>query len=309
MLASLRLALFTLALLPGFVSGVRHYDIVNNCPLPIDVYINGQNEGTLSSGGGSLARDYPDGWSGFIYSDFNRGNADGAGTVRAGFYGTNDYYYIVQDPNWLNVGVSIHPIDRAPRGGFCFTVECLVFDCQNSFTSPPTAFPPPTSAPPQTPLYSCPALNTGYRVTFCPDGTIPNYQTGPNTIHNVRSSEKCVDVQGGVFANGTPVQIYDCNGTQAQKWVIKRGGQQIKVSGTTYCLDAGSNPASGVGMKIWQCFDNLPAQQWIYTSDNTIRLASTNQCLDLTGGSLANGNPIQTWECAQLQNDNQVWRI
>ena len=30
----------------------------------------------------------PDRWSGFIYSDFNQGNADDAETVRAGFYGT-----------------------------------------------------------------------------------------------------------------------------------------------------------------------------------------------------------------------------
>ena len=32
------------------------------------------------------------------------------------------------------------------------------------------------------------------------------------------------------------------------------------------CID----PASGVGMKIWQCYANLPAQQWFYTDDNRI---------------------------------------
>jgi hypothetical protein len=25
-------------------------------------------------------------------------------------------------------------------------------------------------------------------------------------------------------------------------------------------------------MKIWQCYDNLPAQAWYYTSDNRIAL-------------------------------------
>lgn len=34
---------------------------------------------------------------------------------------------------------------------------------------------------------------------------------------------------------------YDCNGTTAQKWVIRRGGTKIKLSGTSYCLDAGSS--------------------------------------------------------------------
>lgn len=79
-------------------------------------------------------------------------------------------------------------------------------------------------------------------------------------IHPNGNVNKCLDVRGGVMANGTPVQMsvcpflglvstclmksacsYDCNGTQAQKWVIKRGGQQIKVSGTNFCLDAGSS--------------------------------------------------------------------
>ena len=28
-------------------------------------------------------------------------------------------------------------------------------------------------------------------------------------------------------------------------------------------------------MKIWTCYDNLPAQQWTYTSDDTIVLTGT----------------------------------
>jgi hypothetical protein len=31
-----------------------------------------------------------------------------------------------------------------------------------------------------------------------------------------------------------------------------------------------TDPASGVGMKIWQCYDNLPAQAWYYTLDERI---------------------------------------
>jgi len=32
--------------------------------------------------------------------------------------------------------------------------------------------------------------------------------------------------------------------------------------------------SSGVGMKIWTCYDNLPAQSWNYTSDNRMKLAN-----------------------------------
>ena len=31
-------------------------------------------------------------------------------------------------------------------------------------------------------------------------------------------------------------------------------------------------PGNGVGLKIWQCYDNLAAQQWFYTDDNRIKL-------------------------------------
>ncbi|KAJ2913301.1 hypothetical protein MD484_g7108, partial [Candolleomyces efflorescens] len=285
-------------LLSTAVLANRHFDIINNCPLSLNLLINGNFEGTLASGG-STTRDFPDVWSGVIYSDFNRGNVDTAGTVRAGFQGTNSYYYIVKDSKWLNVGIHVQPIDRAPRGGFCPSLECRVTagDCENAFTSQPTTFPPPTSAPPTSPLAQCPQTGTtpaGYRVTIQPKRDPTN---------------KCVDVQGGVLQNGTPVQLYDCNGTGAQKWVIKRGGQQIMLSGTGYCLDATSaNPANGLQMKIWECLPNVPAQQWTYTSDDTIVLTGTSKCLDLTQGSLANGNKIQVWDCA-AGNDNQVWII
>ncbi|KAF8988418.1 ricin B lectin domain-containing protein, partial [Cyathus striatus] len=112
---------------------------------------------------------------------------------------------------------------------------------------------------------------------------------------------------GAVYANGTPVQIYDCNGTPAQSWSINRGSTQIRVAGTSYCLDAGSSPANGVGMKIWTCYDNLPAQTWTYTTSNTIALSVQGQCLDLTNGSLTNGNQVQTWQCT-ASNTNQIGR-
>ena len=49
----------------------------------------------------------------------------------------------------------------------------------------------------------------------------------------------------------TPVQIYDCNGTPAQNWVWNEANTKIRLADSNFCLDAGTNPASGVGMKIW----------------------------------------------------------
>ena len=101
---------------------------------------------------------------------------------------------------------------------------------------------------------------------------------------------------------------YDCNGTPAQDWTVitGEGPTKVQLAGTNFCLDAGSNPGNGVGMKIWTCFNNLPAQQWFYTGDNRIALENKGLCLDLTNGNLYNGNQVQTWQCGN-GNTNQVW--
>ena len=194
LILSSALSLFTI------VSANRHFDIINNCPLPVNLVINGAVFETLPSGG-NTTRDFPDIWSGLIYSDFNQGNVDGAGTIRAGFEGRNSYYYFVKDPKWLNVGMSIAPIDRAPvcsfrgvcclwspadivqiqKGGFCLNLECKVTtgDCPIAFTSPPTSFPPSNAGvPPQDPLKQCPQTGTlpaGYRVTLVPSSFPSSY--------------------------------------------------------------------------------------------------------------------------------------
>ena len=88
--------------------------------------------------------------------------------------------------------------------------------------------------------------------------------------------------------------------------MLAKGSTKVQLNGTNFCLDAGSSPSNGIGMKIWTCYDNLPAQQWFYTGDNRIALENQGFCLDLTNGSTADGNVLQTWSCT-TGNTNQVW--
>ncbi|KAF6751003.1 carbohydrate-binding module family 13 protein [Ephemerocybe angulata] len=106
------------------------------------------------------------------------------------------------------------------------------------------------------------------------------------------SVSKCINVQGGVFADGTPVQLYTCNGNPVQNWLLNRGSTKVQLSGTNFCLDAGSNPEAGNG----------------YTDDNKIALEGKGQCLDLPNGNLSNSNRVQTWQCTD-KNENQVWTL
>ncbi|KAH6867250.1 ricin B lectin domain-containing protein, partial [Coprinopsis sp. MPI-PUGE-AT-0042] len=205
-------------------------------------------------------------------TDANGGNADGTRTTRAGFFGEQFYYYLVRDPAYVNVGLQVQPINVPQRLGYCVQAQCADTTCTTAFDQPPTAFPPSGSTAPAPPLYQCPFSNTTYTITFCPGGQWPG-SPAQTVIHpGFNNPGKCLDVRGGTFANGTPVQIYDCNGTPAQNWTINHGPTKIQLAGTSFCMDAGSSPGNGVGLKIWQCYDGLPAQQWFVTDDYRIAL-------------------------------------
>ncbi|TFK60832.1 carbohydrate-binding module family 13 protein [Pluteus cervinus] len=119
---------------------------------------------------------------------------------------------------------------------------------------------------------------------------------------------KCLEVAGADYENGVPVELNDCNGAANQYWLLKAGETKIQANGTNYCLDAGSSPQSGVGLKIWQCYDNLAAQDWYFTDDHRIALNHQSQCVDLTNGNFTNGNQVQTWDCT-TNNHNQYWNL
>ncbi|KAJ8519999.1 hypothetical protein ONZ45_g3146 [Pleurotus djamor] len=132
-------------------------------------------------------------------------------------------------------------------------------------------------------------------------------QSGSFQLHPNGRTNKCLDVRANVQQSGTPVQIFDCNGSSAQNWEIDVGQTLVRLSGTTLCLDAGANPGNGAQMVVSSCsLSNLAGEIWVLTPDNRIALEGKGLCLDLPEGNTANGNFIQTWQC--VDNDiNQVW--
>ncbi|EKM82225.1 hypothetical protein AGABI1DRAFT_25694, partial [Agaricus bisporus var. burnettii JB137-S8] len=44
----------------------------------------------------------------------------------------------------------------------------------------------------------------------------------------------------------------------------------IRLANSNFCLDAVLSPGNGTPMKIWQCFDDIPQQQWIVNMDRQI---------------------------------------
>ncbi|GHH81210.1 glucosylceramidase [Kitasatospora indigofera] len=114
---------------------------------------------------------------------------------------------------------------------------------------------------------------------------------------------KCLDVAAAGTANGTAVQLYDCNGTTAQTWTLGTDGT-VRALGK--CLDVtGGATADGSKVQLWDC-NGSGAQQWTYSpGSHDIVNPAANKCLDATGNSSANGTRAQIWTCTGAAN--QKW--
>ncbi|MEU8842513.1 ricin-type beta-trefoil lectin domain protein [Streptomyces roseus] len=135
------------------------------------------------------------------------------------------------------------------------------------------------------------------RVTTSDTGT---GRTGPIT----GLAGKCVDVTGGNPANGTPVQLYDCNGTPAQQWTLAADGT-LRALGK--CLDVTSGgTADGTPVQLYDC-NGTPAQRWALPAARDIVNPQADKCLDVTGNNPANATRLQIWTCGGAPN--QKWNL
>jgi beta-glucanase (GH16 family) len=133
-----------------------------------------------------------------------------------------------------------------------------------------------------------------------PGGTTPPPTGGGGRISGIGG--KCVDVAGANPANGTAVQLWDCNGTTAQQWTWASDGS-VRALGK--CLDVPSgSTANGAKLQLWDC-NGSGAQRWTFSGANDIVNPQSNKCVDATGNSSANGTRLQIWDCGG--GANQKW--
>jgi chitosanase len=115
---------------------------------------------------------------------------------------------------------------------------------------------------------------------------------------------KCVDVAGANPANGTPVRLWDCNGTAAQAWTVGNADGSVRALGK--CLDVtAASTADGAKVQLYDCI-GTGAQKWAASNGALVNTGS-GKCLDVTGGSTANGTRLQIWSC--VGNANQRWTL
>ncbi|MCW2939615.1 MAG: glucosylceramidase [Actinomycetia bacterium] len=146
-------------------------------------------------------------------------------------------------------------------------------------------------------VYTLPAQTSA---TFTWSGTPSSTPTGQIT----GIGGKCVDVAGANSANGTAVQLYDCNGTVAQQWTVGTDGT-IRALGKCMDLTSGGT-ANGTQVQIYDC-NGTGAQQWVRGATQSVVNPASGRCLDATGVSSANGTRLQIWDCSG--GTNQQWTL
>ncbi|MEV7601659.1 ricin-type beta-trefoil lectin domain protein [Kitasatospora sp. NPDC089797] len=106
---------------------------------------------------------------------------------------------------------------------------------------------------------------------------------------------KCMDIAGGANANGTAAQLYDCNGSNAQKWTFAPDGS-LRVLG--HCLDATDRgTANGTLLQIWDCGNGAPQQTFTPRPDGSLYNPASGRCIDLPGGTVTNSARLELYDC------------
>jgi hypothetical protein len=133
---------------------------------------------------------------------------------------------------------------------------------------------------------------------------------------------KCLDnydtsATDGGTDNGTQLDIWTCNGNPNQQWTLPYPQPGVSdrlisnypagaAAATPLCADDYNGSASN-GNKIdaWDCNNNAGAQDWMISSNGTLKI--NDSCADVRGLGTSDKTLVQLWSCTGATN--QQWRF
>jgi chitinase len=113
----------------------------------------------------------------------------------------------------------------------------------------------------------------------------------------------CLDDRSASTANFNPVQVYTCNGTNAQQWTVE-SSNTLQVLGKCLDVDA-AGTANGTTVDLYDC-NGTGAQTWVPQANGELLNPNSGKCLDDTGYG-GSGTQVQIWSCADTAN--QQWKL
>ncbi|BEI86661.1 hypothetical protein CcaverHIS002_0700070 [Cutaneotrichosporon cavernicola] len=158
----------------------------------------------------------------------------------------------------------------------------------------------------------------------------------PMYIHPRSAPHMCLTAfrQGQGQYLGARMYIHNCTGAENQQFRTAYGDTVLEFRGTSaqgnkekYCVVTDAvqpdNPTvdrtNGKPAILYHCPPHKDAKPtgdtsrpvngvWVQYDHGTIKLKSTNVCLDLKDGNTAQGTPVQQWQCYR-GNQNQQWLV
>ncbi|MFF4299679.1 polymorphic toxin-type HINT domain-containing protein [Streptomyces vinaceus] len=113
-------------------------------------------------------------------------------------------------------------------------------------------------------------------------------------------SGKCLDVENGNPADGTPVQLMSCKETKAQQWRLTEG--TVRAMGK--CLTV-----EGVKAVLKTCDSANQYQKFTAGTNKSLSSTKTGQCLDVPGLNDADGTDLIFYNCSTTNAPNQQWNF
>ena len=115
-------------------------------------------------------------------------------------------------------------------------------------------------------------------------------------------NNRCIDVPSSNFVDGAALQMWDCNGTAAQRWTFVNG--TLQAGGK--CMDvAWGATHDGATIQLANCSGH-PAQQFTLTPAGDLVSVLANKCVDIAAWNPNPGARLVIWTCSG--NANQKWR-
>ncbi|HEY3630394.1 MAG TPA: arabinofuranosidase catalytic domain-containing protein [Jatrophihabitantaceae bacterium] len=107
---------------------------------------------------------------------------------------------------------------------------------------------------------------------------------------------RCLDIDGNGTADGTHLELYDCNGVGGQQWIPQADGS-LRNPQSGRCLDdPNGNTANGTALQIHDC-NGTAAQKFTITQGTPI-VGPGGKCVDVSGDDNGGNNAVvQLWDC------------
>ena len=117
--------------------------------------------------------------------------------------------------------------------------------------------------------------------------------TGVGQILASVAAGLCVDDSAASTVNGSPIQIYQCNGTAAQQWTVTGG--TLRVLGK--CMDVtAAGTANSTKVQLFDC-NGTGAQVWQPQANGSLLNPASGRCLNDPGASTANSTQLEIFDC------------